>query len=145
MMLSLCCHHEAQHKLREEVDQFIAENERLPTMQLPHLISATKECMRYRPIASPFGILHETTEDLLCRGYFIPKGTSIAYNMRAMHESPDVYDDPDKFIPNRFLNRLKPMSALANGPIHERDHYNFGWGRRTCPGIHLINDCIAYV
>jgi hypothetical protein len=23
--------------------------------------------------------------------------------------------------------------------VSERDHFNFGWGRRICPGIYLVN------
>jgi cytochrome P450 len=31
------------------------------------------------------------------------------------------------------------MGAAANTKIEERDHFGFGWGRRICPGIHLVS------
>jgi cytochrome P450 len=58
--------------------------------------------------------------------------------MKAMHENPHVYGDPEKFIPERFLSNKKTMYASANGRISERDQFNFGWGRHICPGIYLV-------
>ncbi|KAL0581039.1 hypothetical protein ABG067_008489, partial [Albugo candida] len=29
------------------------------------------------------------------------------------------------------------MQSAANGKFEERDHFNFGFGRRVCPGIYL--------
>ncbi|KAI8138875.1 cytochrome P450 [Fennellomyces sp. T-0311] len=136
----LCRYQDVQDMLRNELDGFVHVYGRLPTFDerdhLPHFISVQKECMRYRA-TTPFGLLHETSKDLTCQGYFIPKGTTIVSNMRAIHMNPDVYNEPEKFMPDRFLDRLKPMSAAANAAVDERDHYNFGWGRRTCPGAYL--------
>lgn len=55
-----------------------------------------------------------------------------------MHHDPNQYAEPDVFKPERFLDNLKTMSASANGGIDKRDQYNFGWGRRICPGIYLV-------
>lgn len=46
-----------------------------------------------------------------------------------MHKQADRYPEPERFIPERFMNNLKTMLASANGKIEERDHFNFGWGR----------------
>lgn len=146
----LCHYPDVQKKLRDEVDAFIAVHKRLPTFaereQLPYLISVQKECMRYRP-TTPFGVLHENTEDrklilnakgrgellreyiVEIRGYFIPKGSVLVSNMYGMHANPNIYPEPEKFKPERFLNNLKTMSAAANSRIEGRDQYNFGWGR----------------
>ncbi|KAG2225054.1 hypothetical protein INT45_003254, partial [Circinella minor] len=140
-ILILCRYQDAQRVLRDEVDTFIVKHKRLPAFndreELPHLISTQKECMRYRPPIF-FGLTHETSKDLTCRGYFIPQGTVIASNMRGMHMNPDIYEEPEKFIQDRFTHKSnKPLSALANGPIQERDQFSYGWGRRLCPGAHL--------
>ncbi|KAG2225247.1 hypothetical protein INT45_001470, partial [Circinella minor] len=139
-LVILCCYQETQRAVRKEVDQFIVTYKRLPSFtdrnHLPLLVSVQKECMRYR-VTSAFGLLHETSKDVTCRGYFIRKGTTIVSNMRAIHMNPDVYNDPEKFMPERFMNRLKPMATCANSNPQERDHFVFGWGRRTCPGIHM--------
>jgi cytochrome P450 len=31
------------------------------------------------------------------------------------------------------------MARAAHCKVHERDHFGFGWGRRICPGIHLVS------
>ncbi|KAG2228138.1 hypothetical protein INT45_009184 [Circinella minor] len=139
-MVILCHHPDVQQRLRDEIDNFIKIHGRVPTFQerdaVPFMISVQKEAMRYRSV-TPFGVLHEATEDVECRGYFIPKGTVLVSNMYAMHWNPEVYPEPEKFIPDRFMNDTKSMYASANSRIENRDHYNFGWGRRICPGIHL--------
>ncbi|CAO3593212.1 unnamed protein product [Absidia cylindrospora] len=82
---------------------------------------------------------------VVVRDYFIPKGTVLVPNMEAMHKNSEVYDDPEVFKPERFLDNNRTMSSSANGGINNRDHYNFGWGRRICPGIHLAEVEIFHV
>lgn len=62
-------------------------------------------------------------------GYIIPANSSIICNMDSIHKNADVYREPEKFNPERFMNNLKTMQAAANGKLEERDHYRFSWGR----------------
>ncbi|KAI7852051.1 cytochrome P450 [Circinella umbellata] len=127
-LVILCCYQDTQRAVRKEVDQFIVTHKRLPSFtdrdHLPLLVSVQKEFMRYR-MTSAFGLLHNTLKDVpvTCRGYFIRKGTTIVSNMRAIHTNPDVYDDPEKFMPERFMNRLKPMATCAHSNPQARDHF----------------------
>lgn len=57
--------------------------------------------------------------------------------MHAMHLDPRVYDDPETFKPDRFHGNSATMMASAYGKLKGRDHFNFGWGRRLCPGTYL--------
>ncbi|KAI7855699.1 cytochrome P450 [Circinella umbellata] len=135
------CHYPAvQKKISAELDQFIREHKRVPTFEeresLPYSISVQKECMRFRPTMA-FGISHEADRDLEVDGYLIPKGTTLIANMHHIHHNEDFYPDADKFVPDRYLNNLRPMYATASGPIEERDQFNFGFGRRVCIGTYL--------
>ncbi len=53
---------------------------------------------------------------------FVPKGTYIAIPLQAVHRDPDNFENPDDFIPERFLpqnkNKIKPGTylAFADGP-----------------------------
>ncbi|KAI9262143.1 cytochrome P450 [Phascolomyces articulosus] len=131
---------EIQRKMQSEIDTFMAKEGRLPRYedrdQLPYTISVQKECMRYRTTTN-FGVPHVSTEAFEYRGYYIPKDSTIISSMYSMHRNPAVFPNPDKFDPERFMSNTKSMYAAANGPLENRDHYNFGWGRRLCPGTHL--------
>lgn len=59
----------------------------------------------------------------------IPKHSAIISNMDSMHLRADVYPEPEKYTPERFLSNTKPMHTAANGKVEDRDHFNFGWGR----------------
>ncbi|KAG1239614.1 hypothetical protein G6F68_018463 [Rhizopus microsporus] len=64
-------------------------------------------------------------------------GHIIYVNVHTLHNDPQVFPEPEKFIPERFLNDTRSMYASSNGAIQNRDHFAFGWGRRICPGIYM--------
>ncbi|KAI8139126.1 cytochrome P450 [Fennellomyces sp. T-0311] len=131
---------EIQARIHAEIDAFVAKEGRLPKFDdrdaFPYSISVQKECMRYRTTTN-FGVPHTNTEGFEFKGYYIPKDVTIISSMYCMHRNPKVFPNPDKFDPDRFLSNTKSMMAAANGALEYRDHYNFGWGRRICPGTHL--------
>ncbi|KAI8355565.1 cytochrome P450 [Blakeslea trispora] len=138
--LIMCHHPDVQDRVAAEIKEFEAKHGRLPTfedrLEVPYSVSVQKESMRYRP-ATFFGVPHAVREDLEVDGYIIPKDADVLPSMHSMHLNTDRYEQADKFIPERYLDNLKTMQSSANGRIEERDHYNFGWGRRICPGAFL--------
>ncbi|KAI8391167.1 cytochrome P450 [Radiomyces spectabilis] len=146
--IAILVHHpEVQQNICQELDGFIKAHSRLPKFTerdaLPYFIAVQKECMRYRP-SVPFSVPHRATEDFEYRGYLIRKDAILISTMHGMHLNPDIYPQPEMFIPERFLSNTKTMMASANGTIYQRDHYNFGWGRRICPGIYLAEtECFS--
>ncbi|KAJ1301794.1 hypothetical protein OPQ81_009022 [Rhizoctonia solani] len=64
------------------------------------------------------------------RGYRIPKGAIVLGNAWAISNNPDIYPDPDRFNPDRFLDPSVPDSP------------SFGFGRRICPGLHHAESVI---
>ncbi|KAF1806535.1 cytochrome P450 [Mucor lusitanicus] len=143
----LCRYPDLQKRVSAEIDSFIKIHGRVPDFsereELPLCISVMKESMRYRP-TSPFGVSHTTDKDIIVDGYLIPKDCTIISNMGSMHTNAERYENPFEFIPERFMDNLKTMQASANGNIEQRDTYNFGWGRRICPGIYLAEVEIFY-
>ncbi|KAI9489088.1 cytochrome P450 [Zychaea mexicana] len=124
-------------KISDEVDAFIKEHGRLPLPyerdSLPYFIAVQKECLRYRPFIF-LGIPHELQKDVQVQNYLFPRGVPIYPLLYAMHQNPDRYPEPDKFIPERFLG--KTDTAAAAGKIEDRDIFLFGFGRRACLGVH---------
>jgi cytochrome P450 len=75
------------------------------------------------------GTSHAPTQDDICNGYIIPKGTWIQGNVWAFHHNEREFPDPDRFNPSRFLDTedSRPFPG-------EKRYMTFGWGRRSCAG-----------
>ena len=72
-------------------------------------------------------------------GYFIPAGSFIYANARAMTHDPDTYLDPDEFDPDRYT----PVEEGGRGEPLPSGH--FGFGRRVCVGQHLAKSSVWIV
>ncbi|MEB3292910.1 MAG: cytochrome P450 [Synechococcales bacterium] len=69
----------------------------------------------FRGVIKPFDL----------NGYHIPAGWLVQYSILYTHRLPDLYPDPDRFLPDRWVdNKIKPFSLLA-----------FGGGSRICIGL----------
>ncbi|GAB1517009.1 hypothetical protein RhiTH_000052 [Rhizoctonia solani] len=119
-------------KAQAEVDVVVG-HDRLPEMSdreaLVYVECVMKEVLRWQPVG-PLGIPHAVIEDDEYRGWRIPKGSTIVGNIWAMSYDKLIYDEPEKFNPDRFLNPKTPSPPT------------FGFGRRSCPGIHLAESTL---
>jgi cytochrome P450 len=85
---------------------------------------------------------HATAQDDVYNGYRIPKGTAILINVWHINHSEEDFDEPEKFVPERFLKHPCGMRPdQAHDPAYmdsssPRVTYDFGAGRRICPGMH---------
>lgn len=83
------------------------------------------------------------TADITYKDYFIPANSVVSLNQYALHFDPVRYNNPDDFIPDRYLNHTLRAGAYAAHPDpYERDHFDFGAGRRICPGMHLAENSL---
>lgn len=93
----------------------------------------------FNSIGSP----HYTTADIVYKDYFIPANTVVSINQYALHFDPNRHENPDDFIPDRYLNHTLKAGAYAAHPDpYARDHFDFGAGRRICPGLHLAENSL---
>ncbi|KIJ08721.1 hypothetical protein PAXINDRAFT_88448 [Paxillus involutus ATCC 200175] len=128
-------HPEIQQKARAEIDAVVGRD-RLPNFSdrgsMPFMDCIVKEVLRWKPI-SPLGAPHATTDNDIYRGMFIPKNTTVVPNIWAMLHDPEVYYDPEEFIPERFLQ------TETRDPCPDPSRVVWGFGRRICPGRHLAD------
>ncbi|KAF9077201.1 cytochrome P450 2 Le.CYP2 [Rhodocollybia butyracea] len=144
-LLTMTLHPDVQAKGRAEIDRVIGRT-RLPTFEdrksLPYVESIYREIMRLHP-PLPLGVNHVSTEDDYYNGYHIPKGCVIIPNIWAMNRDPNVYSEPNKFIPERFLDSQSGPFTSIN------DIYAYGFGRRVCVGRYMADNtvwlAIAYI
>nr|ASX93972.1 cytochrome P450 CYP4L30 [Zygaena filipendulae] len=119
---------EAQENILNEIRNIMGDDamNKDPTyselQQMKYLEMVIKETLRLYPSAAVIERL--VTRDTEICGIRLPKDTLIFINIIAMQRNPRVYDEPLKFIPERFENTQKnPFAWLA-----------FSAGPRNCIG-----------
>ncbi|KAI2620443.1 cytochrome P450 [Hypoxylon sp. NC1633] len=131
---------EVQEKAYREMCAVVGED-RSPQWsdmdKLPYINMIVKEGHRWRPIL-PLCFPHALGQDDWIDGKFLPKGTTVILNVWGMHMDPQVWEEPEKFNPDRYQHHpLLAPDYVAGGDWQKRDHYGYGAGRRICPGMYL--------
>ena len=126
-LLMISEHPEVEQRLHDEVDTVLAG--RPPTFddipKLPYLYRVIYETLRMRP---PVWLLTRmTTHDTELGGHPVPKGTIILLSQYLLHHNPDLFADPERFDPDRWLpERADEVTKDAMQP--------FIMGNRKCIG-----------
>jgi len=94
---------------------------------LPYLRCVITETLRLKPLA-PNHIPHEASRDCVVAGYAVARGTMVLVDVYSMQRDPDVWEEPERFMPERF------MDGGEVGAGESRWMMPFGMGRRRCPG-----------
>jgi cytochrome P450 len=114
-------------KLLEEANAIMG-NAKTPTYeqtkQMKYALAVFQETLRlHAPISRNCKVA--ANDETLPNGIFVPKGTVVCWSVCAMGRNPKLWDHPEEFLPERWLNG-KPPSAFANPVFHA--------GPRTCIG-----------
>src|SRR5579859_8070018 len=114
-----------QQEAREELDRVVGF-ERTPRWedekQLPYIRAMVKELIRWAP-GSKLGILHSTVQDdwyltspketdVRYEGMFIPKGSMVVLSQWALQFNDQIFEDPWRYNPKRYLGRRGQKSAF---------------------------------
>lgn len=62
-----------------------------------------------------------------------------------MQRDPADYDDPENFIPERYLNNPSGLKAGVAATDGKKPTYTFGAGRRICPGEAFAHNSVLLV
>ncbi|KAH6921968.1 hypothetical protein HPB50_007088 [Hyalomma asiaticum] len=123
-----------QKEVRQEIDRVVGRD-RLPTwadhVHMPLTMATIWEMYRWKA-CTPFGIPRGVAEDTVIGGYHVPKGTVLLPNFWAIHQSTELWKEPEKFDPTRFIG--PDGSATSTRPAHI---ITFSLGKRMCPGESL--------
>lgn len=109
-------------RLMAEIDTLGREPLPEALARLPYLDCVVHETLRLHPIVPD--IPRELVRPLELEGYTIPAGVGVAVATTLVHDRADIYPEPRRFKPERFLERkFSPFEYMP-----------FGGGFRRCIG-----------
>lgn len=120
-------------KVKEEIniqigkERFISESD---VNKLVYLQAVVKETLRLYP-PGPLSAPREFTQDCMLGGYHIKKGTRLITNLWKIQTDPNIWLDPLRFKPERFITTHRDVDVKGQN----FELLPFGSGRRICPGI----------
>ena len=95
----------------------------------PYFDAIIHETLRlYAPLPASEPRVHR--QDMEIDGYIIPAGTVVSSQVYTLHRNPDVFKEPDSFIPERWLD---------NDPEMKRWWWAFSSGGRMCIGEQYLS------
>nr|UUB32662.1 cytochrome P450 CYP4BQ2 [Dendroctonus rhizophagus] len=126
----LANHADVQAKARNEVHEVVEASEALTyknLQEMKYLDRVIKETLRLYPSVPYYGRI--TTEEVTFEANkIIPKGVALNVVAYAVNRNPEVFQNPDEFIPTRFLgSEIKPFTYLP-----------FSAGPRNCIGQKFV-------
>ena len=111
-MERLVRHPEKLERLRDEVE----------AGEDAYLTATIQETLRLRPVIVI--VVRKLTEPVELGGYELPAGASVTPCIHLIHRDPQIYPEPERFLPERFLD--EPPGTYTWIP--------FGGGVRRCLG-----------
>ncbi|KAI1811592.1 putative cytochrome P450 phenylacetate hydroxylase [Poronia punctata] len=89
-----------------------------------YILGMVKESLRYFSVI-PLGLPRTSVKDIEYQGVRIPAGSTVYMNAWACNRDPELFPDPEAFVPERWYTR-------PDAPV-----FGFGLGYRMCAG-HLL-------
>lgn len=119
-------HPEVHNKLLEELDTLDDFPDPMAISRLPYLTAVCSETLRIYPVGS-LSFPHLVREPIELMGYPLVPGTTVVACTYLTHHRQDLYPEPDRFKPERFLERQ----------FSPYEYFPFGGGIRRCVGAAL--------
>nr|WNH14548.1 G10H [Betula platyphylla] len=132
-MAELLHNPEILSKVKTELEQVIGKGnpvEESDIARLPYLQAVVKETFRLHPVV-PFLVPRKAEADVEINGYIIPKDAQVLVNAWAIGRDPNLWENANSFMPERFLGSEIDFKGRNFELIP------FGSGRRICPGLPL--------
>ena len=130
IMFTFAMNQEEQYAARKEINNTLGDREDLEPDDLSRMTftnACIKEALRLNP---PVSFMSRTSKQkCVIGGYQIPANQLIFANLMSTHRQDDVYERPDKFHPERYLNGSVPSVPAS--------YVTFGYGPYSCIGQHF--------
>ncbi|KAM7273419.1 hypothetical protein ACFE04_028083 [Oxalis oulophora] len=128
-------------KVQDEIRGLVGKKSKIEETDIDRMVylkCIVKESLR---IHAPVLITRQSsTNTVKLAGYDIPPKTTILINAWAIQRDPSLWDRPEEFIPERFIDDHSVDFRGNNSQL-----IPFGGGRRGCPGISFAVAEIEFV
>ncbi|NXM60062.1 CP2C5 protein, partial [Illadopsis cleaveri] len=128
-LLVLAKHPHIQAKVQEEIDAVVGTGRAPCTedkLRMPYTNAVVHELQRFQK-SRVENFPRMTTQDVLFRGYTIPKGTPVIPVISSVHSDPTQWENPNTLNPAHFLDE--------KGEFRKREAFMpFSAGKRMCLG-----------
>jgi len=126
-LYELARHPEVEERVRAEQAEILGDRPVTfeDLTQLPYLGRVITEVLRLHHTG--WLVTRRTLEPTLLGEWEIPAGTELAYCQHALHRDPELFPDPLKFDPDRWLDERQP-------PLSDGAFLPFGAGKHKCIG-----------
>jgi cytochrome P450 len=115
-------HPQIRDRLVGELEELGPDPDPAEVAKLPYLEAFCRETLRMHPVLAEF--MRTVRDRFTLQGYEIPAGVTVATSILMLHRRPDLYPEPERFRPERFLERKFAPNEFAT----------FGGGHRHCLG-----------
>ncbi|KAL1917674.1 uncharacterized protein VTP21DRAFT_4067 [Calcarisporiella thermophila] len=95
--------------------------------QLPFVEACVYEALRQSPTTSGLTPRISYSKGITIQGHYIPPGVEIYVNLRSPNMHKDIWENPRRFDPTRFLGN----------DVAKRNLFTFSFGHRFCIGRNL--------
>uniref|UniRef100_A0A803LQW6 Cytochrome P450 n=1 Tax=Chenopodium quinoa TaxID=63459 RepID=A0A803LQW6_CHEQI len=132
-MAELLNNPEKLKKAKAELNEIIGQGnpiEEPDIVRLPYLQAVVKETLRLHPPV-PLLLPRQVDSDAQLSGFTVPKNAQVLINAWAIGRDPNVWENPNSFEPERFLESHIDFKG------HDFELIPFDAGRRICPGLPL--------
>ncbi|XP_044461312.1 cytochrome P450 77A4 [Mangifera indica] len=132
-LLHLVLNQEIQEKLYKEIVDCVGKDRLVEEEDLEKMVyldAVVKETLRRHP-PGHFLLSHAAIKDTELGGYTIPAGAYVEFYTAWLTEDPDMWSDPGKFRPERFVDG-DGVGVDVTGTRGVK-MVPFGAGRRICP------------
>ena len=109
-----------EEKLRREL---ASVSQPSAVVKLPYLTAVCQEALRLYPVALTTGV-RVLRSPLTLGGYDLAAGSVLFPSIYLVHQNPEIYPEPQRFRPERFLE----------GAFSATEYLPFGGGHRYCIG-----------
>ena len=115
-------HPEKLNRLLEDISEQAPTGDPEALTQIPYLDAVVNESLRIHPVLPD--LARKLSQDAELMGCKLKAGTAVGAVAFLTHRDPEIYENPDEWIPERFLDhKFSPF-----------EFYPFGGGSRRCIG-----------